>query len=56
MKETGYLEDLRKYLSGARDEEGCICRRSKSSLVTSPVWFDGTNINETAFCENFSYT
>ena len=28
----------------------------KKQLSNYPVWFDGTNINEAAFCEEFLHT
>lgn len=31
-------------------------QKKQKQLSNYPVWFDGTNINEAAFCEEFLHT
>ena len=31
-------------------------QKQQKQLSNYPVWFDGTNINEAAFCEEFLHT
>ncbi len=52
MKE-GKIAFLRDYVARKR-KEGCpMGKKGKMPDMNLPIWFDGQNINEALFCEEF---